>query len=58
MKQHSPLGVIEIKSPSYCVGGNKCSLYGVQQHFKASHSWSALEVLCCFAICCQNSVSE
>lgn len=54
----SPLGVIEIKSPSCCVGGNKCSLYRAQQHFKASHSWSALGVLCCLAICCQNSVSE
>lgn len=26
VKRCSPLGVIEIKSPSYCVGGNKCSL--------------------------------
>lgn len=58
VKRCSPLGVMEIKSPSYCVGGNKCSLYRAQPHFKASHSWSVFGVLCCFAICCQNSVSE
>lgn len=30
------------------MGGNKCSLYRVQQHFRASHSWSALGVFMLF----------